>query len=51
MLTKPVHGWSDFQLDGTSIYGLSYIDDIAFVTKLAGFEYSSVIASNWKRLG
>ena len=30
MLTKPVHGWSDFQLDGTSIYGLSYIDDIAF---------------------
>ena len=30
MLTKPIHGWSDFQLDGTSIYGLSYIDDIAF---------------------
>ncbi len=30
MLTKPVHGWSDFQLDGTSIYGLSYLDDIAF---------------------
>lgn len=30
MLTKPVHGWSDFQLDGTSTYGLSYLDDIAF---------------------
>lgn len=30
MLTKPIHGWSDFQLDGTSIYGLSYLDDIAF---------------------
>jgi len=30
MLTKPVYGWSDFQLDGTSIYGLSYLDDIAF---------------------
>lgn len=30
MLTKPKHGWSDFQLEGTSIYGLSYLDDIAF---------------------
>ena len=30
MLTKPVYGWSDFQLDGTSTYGLSYLDDIAF---------------------
>lgn len=30
MLTKPMHGWSDFQLDNTSIYGLSYLDDIAF---------------------
>lgn len=30
MLTKPVNGWSDFQLDGTSVYGLSYLDDIAF---------------------
>lgn len=30
MLTKPVAGWSDFQLNGTSIYGLSYLDDIAF---------------------
>lgn len=30
MLTRPIHGWSDFQLDGTSTYGLSYLDDIAF---------------------
>lgn len=30
MLTKPINGWSDFQLEGTSIYGLSYLDDIAF---------------------
>lgn len=30
MLTKPVNGWSDFQLDNTSVYSLSYIDDIAF---------------------
>ena len=30
MLTKPIHGWSNFQLDGTSIYELSYLDDIAF---------------------
>lgn len=30
MLTKPVYGWSDFQLEGTRIYGLSYLDDIAF---------------------
>lgn len=30
MLTKPVYGWSDFHLDGTSTYGLSYLDDIAF---------------------
>lgn len=30
MLTRPVNGWSDFQLDGTSVYGLSYLDDIAF---------------------
>ena len=30
MLTKPVYGWSDFQLEGTGIYGLSYLDDIAF---------------------
>jgi len=25
MLTKPKAGWSDFQLTGTSVYGLSYI--------------------------
>lgn len=30
MLTKPVHGWSAFQLEGTSIYRLSDLDDIAF---------------------
>ena len=30
MLTKPHAGWSDFQLNGTSLYGLSYLDDIAF---------------------
>lgn len=30
MLTKPVHGWSKFQLEGTSAYGLSDLDDIAF---------------------
>lgn len=30
MLTKPVSGRSDFQLDNTSVYGLSYLDDIAF---------------------
>ena len=31
MLTKPKYGWSDFELDGTSLYGLSYLNDIAFV--------------------
>ena len=30
MLSKPVSGWSDFQLEGTSVYGLSYLSDIAF---------------------
>ena len=30
MLTKPDCGWTDFKLDGTNIYGLSYLDDIAF---------------------
>lgn len=30
MLTKPVYGWSDFKLKGTSVYQLSYLDDIAF---------------------
>lgn len=29
MLSKPVYGWSDFQLDGTSVYALSYLTDIA----------------------
>lgn len=30
MLTKPSSGWSDFQLEDTSVYGLSYLSDIAF---------------------
>ena len=30
MLTKPYSGWTDFQLEGTSKYSLSYLDDIAF---------------------
>ena len=30
MLTKPYYGWTDFSLEGTSVYGLSYLDDIAF---------------------
>lgn len=30
MLTKPFAGWTDFQLEGTSVYSLSYLDDIAF---------------------
>ena len=30
MLSKPYHGWTDFQLNGTSAYQLSYLDDIAF---------------------
>lgn len=30
MLSKPKYGWTDFQLEGTSTYGLSYLDDIAF---------------------
>ena len=30
MLTKPDCGWSDFSLDGTSVYPLSYLDDIPF---------------------
>ena len=29
MLSKPDCGWSNFQLEGTSKYGLSYLDDIA----------------------
>lgn len=30
MLSKPECGWSYFKLEGTSEYGLSYLDDIAF---------------------
>lgn len=30
MLTKPEYGWTDFHLEGTSTYELSYLDDIAF---------------------
>ena len=30
MLTEPDCGWSDFNLDGTSVYQLSYLDDIPF---------------------
>jgi hypothetical protein len=30
MLTKPEAGWSYFSLDGTSVYPLSYLDDIPF---------------------
>ena len=30
MLTKPEAGWSDFSLDGTSVYPLSYLDNIPF---------------------
>lgn len=30
MLSKPYYGWSDFKLEGTSTYSLSYLDDIAF---------------------
>ncbi len=29
MLSKPYSGWTDFQLEGTDLYGLSYLDDIA----------------------
>lgn len=30
MLTKPQYGWTDFSLEGTPVYKLSYLDDIAF---------------------
>ena len=30
MLSKPEYGWTDFELEGTSRYGLSYMDDIPF---------------------
>ena len=29
MLSRPVNGWTDFQLEGTSTYGLSYLNDVA----------------------
>lgn len=30
MLSKPKSGWTDFNLQGSKMYGLSYLDDIAF---------------------
>lgn len=30
MLTKPRYGWTNFSLEDTSAYELSYLDDIAF---------------------
>lgn len=30
MLTKPHNGWTNFSLEGVSVHGLSYLDDIAF---------------------
>lgn len=30
MLLKPCNGWTDFMLEGAEVFGLSYIDDIAF---------------------
>lgn len=30
MLSKPEAGWTDFQLEGTELYGLSYLDNIPF---------------------
>lgn len=30
MLTKPRYGWTDFHLEGTATYALSYLDDLAF---------------------
>jgi len=30
VLSKPVYGWSNFQLEQTSAYDLSYVNDIAF---------------------
>lgn len=30
MLSKPQYGWTEFKLDGTKKYNLSYLDDIAF---------------------
>ena len=31
MLSSPVHGWSDFQLENTSAYALSHLNDIALL--------------------
>lgn len=46
--TKALPVITEDQLPGTfpDSWKICYIDDIAFVTKLAGFEYSSTIASN-----
>lgn len=30
MLSEPKSGWSTFHMDGTQLYSLSYLDDIAF---------------------
>lgn len=30
MLSEPIHGWTDFHLPGTSVYSLSYLDDIPY---------------------
>ncbi len=30
MLSRPEHGWTDFQLEGTSVHALSYLDGIPF---------------------
>lgn len=30
MLSKPYHGWTDFQLSGTTVYQLSYLNDLPF---------------------
>lgn len=30
MLTKPEYGWTDFSLEGTGVYGLSYLSDVPF---------------------
>lgn len=51
--TKALPEITEDQLPGTfpDSWKICYIDDIAFVTKLAGFEYSSVIASNLSTSG
>ena len=51
--TKALTEITEDQLPGTfpDSWKICYIDDIAFVTKLAGFEYSSVIASNLSTSG